>query len=64
MEEKGLIGIAVSLWENRTLEVINLESPLLYNRCQMDTAMQLGRMLGNNTCLREVADLALPMGCP
>mmetsp|Transcript_11464 Transcript_11464/g.32528 ORF Transcript_11464/g.32528 Transcript_11464/m.32528 type:complete len:403 (+) Transcript_11464:61-1269(+) len=54
MEEKGLIGIAVAMWENRTLEVINLENPLIHYRCQGDTAMQLGRMLGNNTCLREV----------
>jgi len=54
MEEKGLIGIATSLWDNRSLEVINLENPLIYNRCQNDTAMQLGRMLGNNTCLREI----------
>jgi len=54
MQEKGLIGLSVALWDNRSLEVLNLESPLIHNRCQGDVAMQMGRMLGNNTCLREL----------
>lgn len=63
MQEKGLIGLSVALWDNRSLEVLNLESPLIHNRCQGDVAMQMGRMLGNNTCLREVS-AASATPCP
>jgi Ran GTPase-activating protein (RanGAP) involved in mRNA processing and transport len=53
--EKGVICLAVTLADhNRSLTSLHLASPLLQQRPQQDTTMQLAHMLARNSSLQEL----------